>query len=897
MHVVERDDEDSSAGYELTHMLPRKNERNLRLKEGDSDETEEEEEEPIGGVIRDDTELIQPHGPPFWRVDQRICYAIVVSMVFSTITTVYLATIVFNVLGVMFLSAPLSLLALVDTLLGTYLVFTLLYLLGDDKLKRRVAASRLFVLIFGAVMCIAVIVETTRAHKYFLIEPDGRHVPGTDSLRGKLAIFTTLCAVTAASRIVDAFMSATFLGCSFENVQWYSLLPLPFTSSCNRTTTTRKLATPLGSKVCIFSCFATLVVSVFFVGICSWSVLNNLVIDHSTTTVYGNCDPLVTASCSLPWPNDFFTEPCNTSKTGLKLAVHPDVLPVTRGGIHIGPTSLNKLDGFSTAAPILFHMEGLSMHGFPSPQNIEDSVNRSAFSASWLLSASTGEPVPHFVQLDVNEPEVPFAVLQSAVPLAHGTRYVVGIVGARHAVSGDYLEPTPGFSALLDAAYNDSETENARAKRFKKEVFPIFKKVGISPSSLQLAFDFTTISEDAQLGLFKNMRSHEMEEHFHPKVKVLNSNEDSNGFRTVWATIPVPAYVDYSSREGLLSPCGQRLMEGYESGIQCELVEEGVLLRIPPNVTSGNLPLTTLVQYGHSLFNSRAEILEPENQFLDNMSNDNGWIVAAADWKGMSHADSLNVAHLLLDSNIVSSFENVIHNLGQAFVVGDLLMSHLRENWMVYAGPNAHLLDGKKVPASSFYGISEGGILGAAYTVFNDAFSSSVLSVSGSPFALLLPRSKYWYAYLKILKMNLVNAIDIQLLLVLWQSHWDAAEAGGWLAAPKEKEFATRVLIQEGLRDAEVSNLGSMILARAFNAVAVIPLNQSMFGIPVANSSSAGQYCLGNVIEVYNYSHVWPTNTNFSIIHGVKDTGVHQMVRHDPMAQKDVINFISNGCV
>ncbi len=394
------------------------------------------------------------------------------------------------------------------------------------------------------------------------------------------------------------------------------------------------------------------------------------------------------------------------------------------------------------------------------------------------------------------------------------------------------------------------------------------------------------------MGLVKKMRSHAMTEYSASNVKVLNSDEDANGFRTIWATITVPAYVDYYSRDGLLSPCGQRLVEGY-SDLACELVEEGVVIRIPPSVLSGKVQLTTLVQYGHGLFANRAEMLDRD--FLDEMSNDNGWIMVATDWKGMSVGYLPTVARMLLSENVVSSFANLINNLGQAFVVGDLLMSHLRESWMVYTSTQTRLMDGEKAPVSCFYGI-----LGAAYISFNSEFSRSVLSESGSPFALLLPRSRDWKPYLSILKLNLANAIDVQLLLVLWQSHWDSAEAGGWLAAPREEGYATRVLIQEGLGDGTVSNLGSMGLARAFNAVAIQPLNQSMFGIPFAiiDSNHDDQSCSGNIIKLYNFSvTAWPQGRNPSIVAGVDDHNVHFRLQNDLNAQNDVVNFISTGCI
>ncbi len=908
MRVMEGDDVELSSGVELVPQSLKFNKTSRTSSATSEDIVDEEqggEDEHLIGE-GDDIGWTPPHGL-LWEVDQRVCYMIVISMTFSISAAVYLALFVYHFWGFMYISLHLSLFTLIDTFLSVSLLSRILYFVKGIS-KSKLAASRLFVLIPGAVVYIVTSVWAPKLRSAFCFGPDGRNIPGTASMKNMFVVLTALCVITAASKIVDALMSTALIH-GFQNAQWYNSLLTQLTVYCPSKHTP---VTPLCSKVCSICCLITSAISILFFSVCMKSYVTNLVIDHSATATYEKCDPLIAEVCALPWPNDFFTEPCNTTVTGLKIAVGDRTLPLNRAGVHINPTSLNTLDGFSTSAPILFFMDGLSMHGFPSPLSIEESLTAST--ASWLLDTSTGERVPHFVQLDIDDPEELLAVMQPAVQLAHGTRYVVGIVGSCH-VSGDILPQTPGFSALLDAS-KDLESENARAKRFVKEVFPFFENMGISPSSLQLAFDFTTISTDSQLGLVKKMRSHAKAVHSASNVKLLSSDEDSNGFRTIWATITVPAYVDYYSHTGLLSPCGQSLAEG-DSDVECELVDEGVLIRIPPSVLSGDIPLTALLQYGHSLFNNRAELLQMG--FIDKMSNDTGWIMAACDFKGMSVDYLPAIARGLLSEDVVSSFANMMQTLGQAFVIGELLMAHLRENWLVYASPQTYLMDGEKAPVSYYYGISEGGNLGAGYILSTNEFSRSVLAVCGSPHALLLPRSLDFIPYLKILNLNIVNAVDIQLIVVLWQSHWDALEAGGWLAAPREEGYATQVLIQEGIGDARVSNIGAKILARGFNAVAMPPLNQStlnesklgdtvevpplnhsMFGIPFAafDGNRSDQYCSGNTVKFYNFSvNAWPNGRNTSIVAGAADNLVHFKLQHYCNAQNDAADFLSTGCI
>jgi hypothetical protein len=49
---------------------------------------------------------------------------------------------------------------------------------------------------------------------------------------------------------------------------------------------------------------------------------------------------------------------------------------------------INSMDGFSTIAPILFYISGMTAEGLPTPRNIAHSLN---CSTTWLIRASTGE--------------------------------------------------------------------------------------------------------------------------------------------------------------------------------------------------------------------------------------------------------------------------------------------------------------------------------------------------------------------------------------------------------------------------------------------------------------------------------------------------------------------------
>ncbi|CAM9563442.1 unnamed protein product [Chrysoparadoxa australica] len=174
-------------------------------------------------------------------------------------------------------------------------------------------------------------------------------------------------------------------------------------------------------------------------------------------------------------------------------------------------------------------------------------------------------------------------------------------------------------------------------------------------------------------------------------------------------------------------------------------------------------------------------------------------------------------------------------------------------------------------PPHVFYGISEGGVFGAGYSAFSTLLTRSVLSVSGTPFCLLLPRSRDFIVYRALLQLSLHGARDIQLVLALMQLFFDTVEAAGWRAAPVTPQALERhVLLQAGLGDAEVTTIGAEILARAYGAVAVNPpWDYPVWGVPESKDEGeqkdegehmgdegeqeGGGACSAAVLAIYDY--------------------------------------------
>ena len=70
------------------------------------------------------------------------------------------------------------------------------------------------------------------------------------------------------------------------------------------------------------------------------------------------CDPIGTAHCLLPWPNDYFTQPA-WSATGRQLNLLPTATPRNKNGVPIEPADYNLSDGFSPGQTIVVKVPGL----------------------------------------------------------------------------------------------------------------------------------------------------------------------------------------------------------------------------------------------------------------------------------------------------------------------------------------------------------------------------------------------------------------------------------------------------------------------------------------------------------------------------------------------------------
>ena len=365
-----------------------------------------------------------------------------------------------------------------------------------------------------------------------------------------------------------------------------------------------------------------------------------------------HCDPLDTTECMLPFPSSFFTIEDETSQTGLRVNIDVDAMTTLYRGPKVKhPIQLHTYDGFITSGPILFYLEGvkegkgLGYNGTSRlipPNEMELSVTSQ--SMTLLLDVTDGVLLPHFAEIDSLDKNLPVIIVQPALPLKHNRRYAVALVDAIGA-DGEKLEPSSYLNILLDETSTLMEKEKERGTYFRTIVLPSLYNAASwlnEDSKIQMLFDFHTMSAESQLGptrkAIENSLNIVRRESWENKVRVvkvdindkcLETNQDID--RLLHLEVDLPTFMKGDTRTARLDH--DVLLQG-TTGMTSPVK---VVVLVPCKVAAGIVPLRAVMQFGHGFLYSRQEILELNT--AHRIANDNGYLIFASNWRGMSYLD------------------------------------------------------------------------------------------------------------------------------------------------------------------------------------------------------------------------------------------------------------------
>jgi hypothetical protein len=565
-------------------------------------------------------------------------------------------------------------------------------------------------------------------------------------------------------------------------------------------------------------------------------------------------------------------------------------------------------------APILFYLDGLkeahelggSQNELQGPERISYSVTPE--SVTYLIDVDERTLVYHSAEVDYLDPQRPLILMFPAEPLKHSTHYAVAVVRATDE-NGRNLPRTRGMENMLMG------TNSERRTRMVQTVIPAFQRAAPwysfakEPESLQLIFDFVTVSEESQLGPIRAARDIALETieawdwDEHVAIVSVEDHDCEAGTdhplvaRTVHLELDVPWFLTRHSRYAFLDDKKIQRKQPVGVGKAKAMIQIPCSVKAASEQRNAGKELRAVVEFGHGLFNNRGEMTD---KFLQQMANDNGYIMMAMDWRGMSVYDIPVVLKTLVGSPDL--FQAVRDNLIQGFA-NKICLQHFSQNGMLeldafrFGDQPLPTLNGVS-PTSIFYGISQGGILGAGYMSTigkTNLVQRGILGVPGTPFALVMSRSLDFVGYDQLLLLNFYNNRHVRIMLTLVQMAWDSTEASGHLARPVNEPFP-RLLLQAGLGDSVVPTIAAESLARAMGA-STLPNNpRDIFGVPVSDAAKNETYLgpkvtLTEFLYEKEYSSL-PLEDKFA-----QKNSVHFCVRMDKQGIRQIEEFVNTGRV
>lgn len=609
----------------------------------------------------------------------------------------------------------------------------------------------------------------------------------------------------------------------------------------------------------------------------------------------GACNPIDPAMCILPYPSLFHMREGDTP-TGYRVAFTSEALPVNSNQVKIDPKYFNEKDGFSTLGALLFFFPDVDLAGTIGHENLADYTRPDAKTV--LLDVDTGERVPHWIERDASAPSdaTRMLIIHPAAPLRHGARYVVGVRGLTKK-GGQPVEPSPAFAALRDKVGTDDGSVEGQRVHYNVDVFPALEEAGFARAELQLAWDFVTVSRQNSLGRMQYLRDDVLDAigPMGPPY-VIESVEDEDCTlpdvsigRTIVAEMTVPLYTEEDAPGALLT----RDVDGLPFRNGEKTVD--VLIRIPCSLIDQPKPVAgRVVQYGHGLLGGSGEA---RGGYLSRMADAYQWVIVASDWTGMKAEDTVSIVHVLTEDP--TGFPTVPERSMQGFTefIAAMRMATgalVADKALQFTAGDSTIYSAIDPTRRSYYGNSQGGILGGAYLALSPDIERGVLGVGGMPYVLLLPRSADFDQFFALLRTYYKDQRDIMVLIALFQNLWDPGESAGWSWAmnrePDPKVGAKQVLLQVAIGDAQVTGLGAHIQARAFGASTVAPQTRPIFGVEEKQPGFSG-----SALVEWRYSDV-PDPPAENLPPG-GDTDPHECPRREAAAQQQLRDFLETGVV
>jgi hypothetical protein len=602
-------------------------------------------------------------------------------------------------------------------------------------------------------------------------------------------------------------------------------------------------------------------------------------------------------TCLLPYPSDFYRE---TTGGTPRIVLHGAAKPQRVTGGNADLHDVVAMDGASLIPSIVATLPSRVVHdGLPGVLD-DPTKSATASSATVIIDAETGAFVPHYtdkIDRGVDDEHEPI-VLRTFSPLSPKRRYIVALKGVRlapaegEAADSSKVAPPPeGFRRLRDGAVAADPALGAIKDRFDREVFGPLERAGVARKDLQLAWDFTTGSEEQPRADMLRVRDLALAwlGANTPQVTITESKPGSDRiWRTVTGTITGPLFLDQPGPAG-------RLFRGADGLVtQNGTTTFDFTINVPNSVRDRFEPGRALA-YGHGFFGGRTEL---EGNGAKTIAEQLGAVELGIDWWGMSREDVGRVSTTLGDDPPHGAdFTERVHQAMANWIIataafrGPLAQApelmRPAEGAGVVMGPGGTSNAGQLVYDPSFvgyFGASQGHILGGTLAALDPDFTRAVLNVGGGGFSHMMPRSSNFGPFSIVLDVTFKDALMVQAYIAMFQRALDRIDPVTY--APLVGTPERRVLLQIGLGDAQVPNAGSFLHARALGVKQTMPAPQNVFGLEPATDPTASALTLFDFgIDTSAYATPSPLPEN----------AVHEGVRVNAKALRQMAEFLRPG--
>lgn len=615
-----------------------------------------------------------------------------------------------------------------------------------------------------------------------------------------------------------------------------------------------------------------------------------------------DCDPLDPGGCALPFPSNLYLKADASTVTGYHLDFGT-ALPRNPYDKPIDTEPYKRLDGYGVGTPLLVSMPNVDLTGIASEFHTDLSLSESA-KIVWLEltpGAATPERVPYFVDIDGSEddPAKRILIVRPARLLHENSRQIVAFRNMT-AVGGAAIAPSAAFAALRDGTTASDPKLAPRQARFD-QIFAILDGAGVTKSSLTIAWDFHTASDESLHHTMLQMRDEALADvgPDGPELKDLEVEEitdDDNWALEIRGKFVVPNYMFAGPAFNMAGDVYTLHFDAAGKALKNGTAEPNFWLRVPKSAVDGSHTPHGLIIYGHGQNGDGTQVRGGMNGKIANAYH---YIYFACDMLGMSEADVPGILDMLSD---MSGFPRLSDRLHQGVLNHVLLVRAMKQRLPTLAAitDRGIVVD----PTETYYsGISQGGIYGPTIVAVSPDLPRGHFGVPGNNYSFLLARSRNFEPFFLGLSGAYTARVDQLILLQTIEQLWEQTDSVSYIrhlhAAPFDLPDGSAGTPKEGLwapakGDVQVAVSSNEWVARSDVGVAIMSPWSAATRPTVEGAQMADYPRTGSGIVLYDFGNPWPDESlNLPPFSDFEDP--HGKPRQEAHHSKQLDHFLRTG--